>query len=216
MRRLSDHTGIAVIESKWFPKSNVSVRGLFDLVADLATGSPHAYHYEMASSEAALKEAIPRIAKDRSCRYLCLAMHGSEKGLHLINEERVTRTELRNMLERIKSTPGAKLSGIHLASCLFGTHEIAAKLFDTKTDVAWIAGYSQEVDWIRSSALDLLFFNHFANLRHERLTEIQKIHAVVGMLRQTAAGLMTELGFGVYVRKQKTGGAKNLVEEIQA
>jgi len=212
---MSEHTGIAVIESKWFPKSNVSVRGLFELVADLAIGSPHAYHYEMASSEAALKEAIPRIAKYQSCRYLCLAMHGSEKGLYRITAERATRTEVRNMLVKIKRTRGAKLSGIHLATCLFGTEEMAAKLFSTKTDVAWIAGYSEEVDWIRSSALDLLFFNHLANLRSAQLTELQKIYSVVAMLKDTAAGLMRELGFGVFVRKQKTGGAKNLIEDLQ-
>jgi hypothetical protein len=208
---MPNHTGIAVIESKWFEGSNVSVRGLFDLVADLATDTPHGYHYEMASSEAALKEAIPRIAKDNTCRYLCLAMHGNRKGLQLINGDQVTRTELKNMLVRIRGQRGAKLAGIHMASCIFGTQEIAEKLFSTPTELRWMAGYTETVDWIESSALDLLFFNYLADLDDMPLTEIQKIHAVARNLKKNVSGLVEKLGFGIYVRKQKTGGGKNLM-----
>lgn len=208
---MAEHTGIAVIESKWFEDSNVSVRGLFELVADLATGTPHAYHYEMASSEVALKEAIPRVAKDNACRYLCLAMHGNERGLQLINDDQVTRTELKNLLVRIKGHRGAKLAGIHMASCIFGTQDIAEKLFSTPTELRWMAGYTKEVEWIESSALDLLFFNYLASPDDPSLTEIQKIHAVARKLSENVCGLVEKLGFGIYVRKQKTGGAKNLM-----
>lgn len=211
---MAAHTGIAVIESKWFEGSNVSVRGLFDLVADLATDTPHAYHYEMACSEVALKEAIPRVAKDNSCRYLCLAMHGNDKGLQLINGDQVTRTELKNMLVRIRAQRGAKLAGIHMAACIFGTEEIAEKLFSTPTELRWMAGYTQEVDWIESSALDLLFFNYLADLDDVPLTEIQKIHAVARKLAGSVDGLVKKLGFGIYVRKQRTGGAKNLMAQV--
>jgi hypothetical protein len=109
--------------------------------------------------------------------YLCLAMHGNTKGLQLINGDQVTRTELKNMLVRIKSTRGAKLAGIHMASCIFGTKEIAEMLFSTPTELRWMAGYTETVDWIESSALDLLFFNYLADLDDTPLTEIQKIHA---------------------------------------
>lgn len=207
-----DHTGIAVIESKWFEGSNVSVRGLFDLVADLATDTPHAYHYEMSCSEAALKEAIPRVAKYKDCRYLCLAMHGNERGLQLMNEEQVTRTELKNMLSRIKATRGASLAGIHMGSCMFGTRDIADKLFSAPTDLKWMSGYTKEIDWVESSALDLLFFNNIVRLNGSSLTEIQRIHFVADKIKENVGGLAASLGFGIYVRKQKTGGAKNLMD----
>lgn len=92
------HTGIAVIEGTWWRKHNTSIRGLFDLVADIACGNPHGYHYEMANSEAALKEVIPRIASYRECRYLCLSMHGDYDGIYTLSEERLSRAELRNLL----------------------------------------------------------------------------------------------------------------------
>ena len=47
---MSDHTGIAVLESKWWPNRNTSIRPLFDMVAEITKEDPHAYHYEMAGS----------------------------------------------------------------------------------------------------------------------------------------------------------------------
>jgi len=38
-------TNICVIESKWWAETNTSVRGMFDLLADLHTGTPHGYEY---------------------------------------------------------------------------------------------------------------------------------------------------------------------------
>lgn len=205
-------TGVAVIESKWAPDSNVSVRGLFDLVSEMATENPHGYHYEMANSEAAIKESIPRIARYRDCKYLCLAMHGNGDGLHLMNGERLSRTELRNVLIRIKTTRGSKLDGVYLSSCIFGTHQLADFIFQQSASVSWIAGYSEEVDWLDSSALDLLFFNHL--VWSEASTEAEKIKEVAKRITEVAPGLARELGFGIYVRKQGTGGAKNLLAPI--
>lgn len=205
-------TGIAVIESKWWRGSNVSVRSMFDLVADIATRNPHGYHYEMANSEAALKESIPRIAGYRDCRYLCLAMHGDSDGLQLINKERLSRTELRNLLTRVKAKPGSKLAGVYLSSCAFGTRDLADFVFQQDAGVSWIAGYSERVDFIESSALDLLFFNHL--VWEDASTEGEKIKAVAKRITDIAPGLARELGFGIYVRKQGTGGAKNLLAPI--
>lgn len=205
----SKHTGIAVIESKWWEKSNVSIRSLFELIADLYADNPHSYHYEMANSEAALKEAILRVSSYKECRYLCLAMHGNEKGLELLNGEHLSRTELRNALDRVQAKHGAKISGLHLASCMFGTPQIADHIFQNQTNLVWMAGYTEKIDWIESSALDLLFFNQLISKSGE--TEVKKVQRVAKRLLANATGLVRKLGFGIYVRKQKTGGSKNLL-----
>jgi hypothetical protein len=206
------HTGLAVIESGWWRKSNVSVRALFELVANIACENPNAYHYEMTNSEAAIKEAIPRIASYRECKYLCIATHGNEEGLCLLNVERLSRSELRNMLSRIHQTNGSKLRGLYLGSCLFSTDRLADFLFDKDIGIHWVAGYTNEVDWIDSSAMDLLFFNELLNGQNE--TEIQRIQRVADRLLEISRGLVRELGFGIYTRKRATGGAKNLLESV--
>lgn len=205
------HTGLAVLESGWWRKSNVSVRELFELIANIACENPNGFHYEMANSEAAIKEAIPRIASYRECKYLCIATHGDLDGLQLLNDERLSRAELRNLLARIKAKNGSKLRGVHLASCWFGTNKIADFLFEKDIGINWIAGYTEEINWIDSSALDLLFFNELFRIAGE--TEIQRIERTANRLLEISSGLIRELGFGIYIRRRATGGAKNLLQD---
>ncbi len=209
---LKENTNIAVVESNWWRGRNTSVRGLFELVADINCQNPHKYRYEMANSEAALKEIIPRIGSYRDCKYLYLAMHGNENGL-VMDDQKLSRTELRNLLKKIKATPGSTLTGIYLGSCLFGTESLARFLFEEEVGIQWIAGYSEEIDWIKSSALDLLFFNEL--ISHKGITEIERINQTAIDLTQTAPHLMTNLGFGIYTRK-RGGGIKNLAEDAYA
>jgi len=202
------HTKIAVVESTWWQGRNTSVRGLFDLVADIHCENPHSYHYEMANSEAALKEIIPRLGRYKKCKYLYLAMHGDENGLHLLNDERLSRAELRNLLKKINTEQGSSLKGIYLGSCLFGTDKLAEFILTEDVGINWIAGYSEEVSWIKSSALDLLFFNEL--VLDDDSSETIRINRAARELLETAPGLIANLGFGIFTRK-RGGGVKNLL-----
>lgn len=212
-----DHTGVAVLEGRWNNKSNISMRNLFELIADLSTGNPNCFHYEMAGCEAAAKEAIPRIASYRKCKYLCIATHGYADGLVWHNDERLSRAELRNLLRTIEQTPGSTLDGIYMSACDFGTESLANFIFQDQSVVWWIAGYSSEINWVKSSALDLLFFNELmsAHIEDQRRgtnrTPVQKIQDIASDLRILVPELIAELGFGIYVRRQRVGGAKNLL-----
>jgi hypothetical protein len=163
----------------------------------------------MANSEVAIKEAIPRIASYRECRHLYIATHGDDKGLAFINNDRLTRTELRNLLRDIRETNGSTLRGLHLGSCLFGTDRLADFIYSDEICIKWIAGYSEVVPWIESATLELLFFNEL--LQHSDETASQAIKLTAEKLLKVARGLVKELGFGIFVRKQGTGGAKNLL-----
>ena len=207
----SEHTGIAVIESRWWDDKNISVRGLFDLVSDISCGTPHGYHYEMVGSEYAVKEAIPRIAANRKCKVLCLATHANDDGLELHNRDRLSRAELRNLLIKIEDQDGSVLNGLYLSSCMMGTEKLANFIFAKKVCLSWIAGYDKEVDFVDSAALDLLFFREWSKT-HRLDSPNKRIQQVAERLQQTVGGLMTELGFGIYSRKQGAErGAKNLV-----
>jgi hypothetical protein len=92
-----DHTHIAVLESKWFKNSNVSMRNLFELIADIGTENPNSYHYEMAGSPGAAIEAMSRIATYRKGRYLCIGTHADEKGLEFLNGTTLSRTMIRRV-----------------------------------------------------------------------------------------------------------------------
>jgi hypothetical protein len=202
------HTGIAVIESRWFEDKNTSTRGVFDLISDLEYHSPHRYHYEMAGGKDALKEAINRISWDPDIRYLCIASHGDGNGIHLHNDEVFTPKDLGRCVAEIGQSPVGRLHGIHLSACIVGTERTALSALSMGKSLGWVSGYTTQVGWIDSAALDLLFFQKLALLRKNNRA-VENIRDVADELREQAGGLIDQLGFGIYVRHNN--GVRNLV-----
>lgn len=207
-------TGIAVIESTWWKKKNTSVRGILEIIADVTVKNPHGYHYEMANNIDGLKKSIETLASSKDIRYLYVAMHGNKDGIVPHDGETLTATVLRNVLARAKQQRKS-LRGLYLGCCDFGTTEMVSKLFDKDIAPVWIAGYSTEADWLKSSALDMLFLSTLISpLRNNvRETERQRIQRVVGMIQSATPGLVDSLGFGVFVRDAETG-ARNLFDDF--
>jgi len=205
----SKYTGIAVLEAKWSWLSNVSVRGLFDLVATIHTENPNTYHYEMITSKAAAKEAIPRAGNLKAAKILSIISHGAEGKIDFINGEFLSSSDLIELLDKIYDN---YVEGLYLGGCSIGGRKFADNIFSSGTKIRWIAGYSKDVDWIDSSAFELLFFNELLTHKDE-FTPSKYILNVARNLRRKAAGLTDELGFGIYVRKPAVGGIKDLISE---
>ena len=62
MRKLD----LAVIESRWWVDGNSSVKGLFDVLADILVDNPSAYHYEMFNNAESLREVLFRLSVKRT------------------------------------------------------------------------------------------------------------------------------------------------------
>lgn len=54
-------TSIGVLESRWQPGRNLSLRSVFDLISACYGLGPDAYEYEMVGARAALAEAMVRL-----------------------------------------------------------------------------------------------------------------------------------------------------------
>jgi hypothetical protein len=202
------HTGIAVIEARWWKDFNTSVRGCFDLLADNSCDNPHGYHYEMVGSKEAILEAIARIARVPRYRVLYIATHGNAKSIELHNNDELGRASLRKCLA---SGDRKRLDGVHFSTCGFCSNELAKFLFEKDVCVDWVAGYdAKKIDWIDSAALDMIFFNEWIAAREEH-SPSQAIRAVANNIRKRTHELIKELGFGIYVRH--SGGARNLLDE---
>ncbi|ANL74229.1 hypothetical protein AMC83_PA00002 (plasmid) [Rhizobium phaseoli] len=211
-------TGIAVIESTWWKKKNTSVRGFFEIIADIVVKNPHGYHYEMANNVEGLKKAIETLSSTRDVRYLYLAMHGNAGGVVVHNRETLSAIMLRNILSKANQQRNS-LKGLYLGCCDFATLTTASKLFERDISPTWIAGYSTSVDWIESSVLDMLFLSTLVNplldrrtKRRIRETELQRVCRVAGQIKVAAPGLVRDLGFGVFVRDPEFGVRDLLAE----
>lgn len=95
---------LAVIESRWWPPDwkeagNTSVRGFFDLLADIHEDNPSAYHYEMFNNGDSLEEIIHRVAKRK--RNIYIAAHAGRRGIcgaEADESNNISRKEFREIL----------------------------------------------------------------------------------------------------------------------
>jgi hypothetical protein len=125
------------------------VKGLCDLYA-------WEFHYRTFDSANDLRlwinnfNAIRRSGKEK---IVYLATHGSKAGRLKTLEQSIPIDTIGKILEPAKS-----IVGLHLGSCNLGQPPILARLART-TSIEWIAAYQQEVPWLESMALDLLFWS---------------------------------------------------------
>ncbi len=66
--------------------------------------------------------------------------------------------------------------------------------------MVWLAGYEKTVNWLPSSALDMLFFSEL--IMAESLGEAAKIIGVSKRLSLLVPGLVTDLGFGIFMKSR--------------
>lgn len=187
---------LAVIESRWYDTSNDSVRGLFDLLAGMLKDNPFAYHYEMFNTAESLREIIRRVSKQKDIHNVYIAAHGSEDGRYLqAAGERISRVQLRNSLKAISPR---RLHGLFFGSCGFG---LQSEAIMESSGLTWIAGYTDLIDWIHSSAMDLYFWNAFYSSSVPGApTKEKRAGAMLDLLlalRYRVPSLFSELGFRV-------------------
>ena len=152
---MDDRLDLAVIESRWWERSNDSVRGLFDMLAGIHHSNPFAYHYEMFNSSDSLRDVIRRVADDSDIHNVYIGAHGSDTEIYGPGNERISRTVIGNTLEQLSAR---RLHGLFFGCCGFGNQiQNLAK----RTNLTWIAGYTEVVDWVHSSAMDLYFWNAY-------------------------------------------------------
>ena len=200
---MEDRLDLAVIESRWYDRSNDSVRGLFDVLAGMHKDNPFAYHYEMFNTASSLREIIHRISKQDDIHNVYVAAHGTEDGKYLVAaDECISRTQLRNSLEAISPR---RLHGLFLGSCGFG---LQSEAIMESTGLTWIAGYTELIDWVQSSVMDLYFWHAFYSSEGiaEAQSKEQRAFAMLDLLmalRHRTPSLFDELGFRVTLAPQK-------------
>jgi hypothetical protein len=208
------HTNICVIESRWWNAKNTSVRAIFELLADLHTGSPHGYEYEMANSKGGFLESFKRQVNKKQytarCHYLTISTHGSDKGLEMFNGDSISRIDLKEIL---KKDERRSLIGLYLDCCNFLSEDLVRHLYEGEISAWWIAGYTKKADWIESLALNFIFFNKL--LTHDKsvtANPVKTIKKVASEIKKECDGLTEKLGFKIYaLEEEKNGGVNELI-----
>jgi hypothetical protein len=159
------HSGLAVIESRWWKDGNDSVRPLFETLAGIVEGNPHSVRYDMFVEEASLARIISDVADSEEIHSIYIGAHGEDTFIAGLGDAQVSRAKLRNMLHN--SNARGSISGLYFGSCLIANESNASFFLEEpqRTGLKWVAGYTKSVDWIDSSAVDMIFWSKYL---HER------------------------------------------------
>ncbi len=157
---------IYCLEGNWSknPNSKQSIKPILDV---LYYSCGVKYVYRKCNTKAEFLEGLRKFTFKRYSNYtiLYIAFHGRKNKI-LVGNESVT-------LKEISSVLNGRLEGVivHFGSCsTLGTTQNNISSFIDSTKCALISGYAKDVDYIASSAFDLIYFELL-----QRHTKVYKI-----------------------------------------
>ncbi|WP_294540788.1 hypothetical protein [uncultured Rhodoblastus sp.] len=193
-----DTLRLAVIEGKWAEKfgelpRNISVKPMFDFLSDILKSNQHAYQYEMVSDLHSLQFTIQRICQDAEIKIIYIGTHGTKNTIDFINE-RVNYKIFGDMIVEQLHRSNKKIDGLYLGACLIGNKRVAKYILEKTSNIKWIAGYSDEIDFTISSCFDLLFFRHYYYFyRNTVLTAADAMHYMDPFLISISGLMQTKM-----------------------
>ena len=202
----SYHTGNALVEGRYWDNTNVSYKGVFDLIADLHGGSTNKFHYETGNSRAAIEEIIRRLSKKKSIKYLCLAGHGEPGNIVTINKDCVSCSDIAEWAMAGAADPS--FIGIHFSTCNTINLQTAKSMLKILPARKWVSGYRKQAQFMEASALDMLFFDYLIESSKSRPSNV--IKEATARLCKNCEHLVKHLGFGVFTTNPET----NIVESL--
>jgi hypothetical protein len=163
----------------------------------------------MFSDKSSLATVLNMRGEDKQTQVIYLATHGDANNIGPNSTNIISRTEIRNILTAANSSK--QLKGLYLGTCMTGNASLAKYLLEnSKTNLEWIAGYSDNVDWIDGSAIDMIFFSKLAELhvknkskRNGKLTARKIAHTAASELVKLVPGAHSTYGFNIYFYENK-------------
>jgi hypothetical protein len=200
-------TGLAVVECRWWEHGNDSVRPLFETLSGLVEGNPHSVRYDMFAEERSLRAIVDEVASCGKFHSIYLASHGDNGSISGIGGAAISRTVLRNMLDSSNKKRSAnRVKGLYFGSCLVGNFPNAQFWLDgtPTTGLEWVAGYQKSVDWVDSSAVDMIFWSKYLKERKQnrsrrsKFSEIEMVKKATREMKDLMPNVFGTMGFNVY------------------
>ena len=199
-------TGLAIVECRWWTRGNDSVRPLFETLAGIVEDNPHAVRYDMFADRSSLESVFAQVASVGDYHSIYVASHGNEQHLGALGDALISRTELRNSVRATNTK--AHIKGIYFGSCLIANRANAEFLLkDRGTKLLWVAGYAKTVDWVDSSAIDMIFWSKYLHARKANKSkkgpkaeksEVQMMLNSSKKMRDLVPNVFTQMGFNIY------------------
>lgn len=194
---------ISILETRWWNKGNHSIRPLFEAVAGIHFNNPTAFYYDMFSDESSLKIALTERCQDEVSKIVYLATHGNDTHIGPNAAQAISRTKLRNAVR--DANYNSQLCGLYLGTCYTGNTDTASFILGGNTNLTWVAGYTESVDWIEGSAIDMVFFHWIADEYKKnksrsrgKLSDLEIARRATTETIKLIPGAQSKYGFNLY------------------
>lgn len=201
-RRSDQKKGIFCLETdRWYgTKDRSSVAPILDILGRLKNHEVPYLHKGLAT-RAEMEHSLDRYLQPtfKTHPILYLAFHGypaskgQQSGLWLGEDDLLPLGELADLMA---GRCGNRI--IYFGACwAMATDGRRLNSFLHKTEAKAVCGYKEEVDWVESTAFDLLFLGKIQSATLRRRDSLKRFDE---KLRETAPRLYRDLGFRMVVR----------------
>jgi len=164
---------ILVTESPWWtPDQNRKRASVLPMLQGMANLTDHlaiyhSYFYEKHGFKAALNDDLSHTKENRL--YLYVAAHGSRRTVGGAGE--TPGLLLSTLLRELKRNTAQyrNIEGVILGSCEIGRNVSDLMQGLTGTRMAWIFGYTCEIDWLTSTVIDVAILERLTRLSDGQL-----------------------------------------------
>jgi hypothetical protein len=157
----------------------------------------------MFSNRSSLNNILHVRCSDEQTKVIYLATHGDDNNIGQTDDLAISRTEFRNDL--ISANKKKQVSGLYLGTCYTGNADTARFLLsDGKANLGWVAGYTESVDWVDGSAIDMVFFHklteqHVKNKSRKKKLSAQEMAKIAATeLNKLIPGSHSKYGFNIF------------------
>ncbi|MEX2319287.1 MAG: hypothetical protein WD626_05490 [Bauldia sp.] len=213
----SRHLGLGVVESRWFDERHHTVRPLFEFLSYALKDRSDAFTYERFVGAVSFRDAVRFMMAGGDIDFLYVAAHGVSGKIEAPNGSGLSRTFLRNTLVEA-NRKRRRLKGILFGSCKFGDEYNLIELLrparmrgeDVDNKLIWAGGYGEEIDYTRSSLVDIAFFDLF--FRTNGGDEISRLQKAVESLDKVMPGFAENLQLRL-VAKIRRGRYRDIIKD---
>jgi len=200
-------TGLSVVEARWWDDGNHSVRSLFETACGIAVSNPFGFRYDMFCDRSSLETIVGQVAANAKFHTIYVAAHGDANNIQGSPGNLISRAILRNIIRN--ANVNFTVTGLYFGSCLICNQANAEFLLDRQNGagVNWIAGYSNSVDWVTSSSIDMLYWSFFfaerdrnRRRRRDKKSDLAIARFAASEMRNLMPTVFQQLGFNLYYR----------------
>ncbi len=208
MATSSRHLGLGIVESRWFDERHHTVRPLFEFLSYALKDRSDAFTYERFVGAVSFRDAVTFMTNSGDVDFLYVAAHGDFGKIEAPNGSGLSKTFLRNTLVEANRRR-RRLKGVLFGSCKFGDENNLIDILrparmrgqEVENKLLWAGGYGIEIDYTRSSLLDIAFYDIF--FRTNGGDELKRVQKTVEALDKSMPGLPETLQLRILARLRK-------------